>query len=267
VTDCLNFGNPEKPEVYWELSEAIDGLGEACRALNVPIVSGNVSLYNESNGVAVKPSPIVGMVGLIEDRSTIPSSGFVAEGDIVLLVGPVGAELGCSEYLSYRLGRTDDLGPPPGLDLEIERSVQAFVREAARRGLLRSAHDCSEGGLAVAIAECCIAGGIGFRGDADAWGDLSIEATFAFQPPQAGDLLFGEGQSRFVISYRPDDARALLDVFRATAGVSNEGGRRRVPLTRIGIVGGRNLAWSDASSDPLISVPIKELARAWNTPF
>ena len=105
------------------------------------------------------------MVGLIEDRSKIPSSGFVAEGDVVLLLGPVGAELGCSEYLAHRLGRTDDLGPPPALDLDIERGVQAFVREAARRGLLRSAHDCSEGGLAVALAECCIAGGIGFQSE------------------------------------------------------------------------------------------------------
>jgi phosphoribosylformylglycinamidine synthase len=274
VTDCLNFGNPEKPEVYWELSEAIDGLGEACRALDVPIVSGNVSLYNEGNGVAVKPSPIVGMVGLIEDRSKIPSSGFVAEGDIVLLVGPTGAELGptgaelgCSEYLAHRLGRTDDLGPPPSLDLNVERAVQSFVREAARRGLLRSAHDCSEGGLAVAIAESCIAGGIGFRGEASAWGDLSIDATFAFQPPQPGALLFGEGQSRFVISYRPDDARALLDIFRSTTASSNGGSSRRIPLTRIGVVGGDTFTWADRASGSLLSVPIQELDRAWNTPF
>jgi phosphoribosylformylglycinamidine synthase subunit PurL len=141
------------------------------------------------------------------------------------------------------------------------------VREAARRGLLQSAHDCSEGGLAVAIAECCIAGDMGFRGDAAAWGDLSIDATFAFQPPQTGALLFGEGQSRFVISYRPEDARELLEVFRAATGSSNGSGSRRVPLTRIGVVGGDALAWSDPSAGPLISVPVKELARAWNTPF
>jgi phosphoribosylformylglycinamidine synthase len=276
VTDCLNFGNPEKPEVYWELSEAIDGLGEACRALNVPIVSGNVSLYNEGNGVAVKPSPIVGMVGLIEDRSKIPSSGFVAEGDVVLLIGPPGAQIGCSEYLSYRLGRTDDLGPPPSLDLDVERAVQAFVREAARRGLLRSAHDCSEGGLAVALAECCIAGGVGFVSDAPLSGQLAA-------------ALFGESQSRFVVSCAAESLPLLMKLgeeaphpparSHSQVGVGDvdsapplprtgEGaGGWRVPLSVLGVVGGDTFTWADRTSGSLISVPIQELDRAWNTPF
>ena len=262
VTDCLNFGNPEKPEVYWELSEAIDGLGEACRALNVPIISGNVSLYNESNGVAVKPSPIVGMVGLIEDRSKIPASGFVAEGDVVFLVGPVGADLGCWEYLAHRLGRTDDLGPPPSLDLTVERSVQEFVREAARRGLLRSAHDCSEGGLAVAVAECCVAGGLGLESHEYSLSNLSKGSTVEGGLTRLDAIWFGEGQSRFVISCQPDDEVALLDL---THGLSRQlqQTRRGVHLiTRLGVVGGDSFNWSD-----VLSVPVKELALAWNTPF
>ena len=270
VTDCLNFGNPEKPEVYWELSEAIDGLGEACRALDVPIVSGNVSLYNESNGVAVKPSPIVGMVGLIEDRARIPSSGFVGEGDRVFLVGPVGAELECSEYLAHRLGRADALGPPPRLDLRVERAVQAFVREAARRGLLRSAHDCSEGGLAVAIAESCIAGGLGFQGAAEQLRSLT-DSDDAGGPRRRRDaVLFGEGQSRFVISCRREEYQALADLFAASfasGAPAEDPPGRRPGLTEIGVVGGEAFTWAETSSGSLISVSIRELDRAWNTPF
>jgi phosphoribosylformylglycinamidine synthase II len=291
VTDCLNFGNPEKPEVYWELSESIDGLGEACRALDVPIVSGNVSLYNESTAsdgskVAVKPSPIVGMVGLIEDRSRIPSSGFVEEGDIVLLLdmspppsmadtlGPplsldlrkpedrqtfMGeaarrwrersiADLGCSEYLSLVLGRTDDLGPPPGLDLKRAADLQRFTLEAIRRGLVRSAQDCAEGGLAVTIAECCIAGNLGFT--FSGYDDLNGPP----RPPRIDAELFGESQSRIVLSCRPDDAAALQTLLHdlSAAGV----------LVVLGRVGGDTLLWSDD-----LSVAVKELARAWNTPF
>jgi len=286
VTDCLNFGNPEKPEVYWELSEAIDGLGEACRALDVPIVSGNVSLYNEGNGVAVKPSPIVGMVGLIEDRSKIPSSGFVAEGDVVLVLdmspvpsmadtlGPPHSldlrrdedrrqflteaarrwreraieDLGCSEYLAYRLGRTDDLGPPPALDLGRARDLQRYMLEAVRRGLVRSAHDGAEGGLAVTIAECCIAGDVGFT--FSGYDDLNGPP----RPPRLDAELFGESQSRIVVSCRPDDAAALQTLLHdlEVSGV----------LVVVGRVGGDTFAWSDA-----LSVSVKELARAWNTPF
>ncbi len=265
VTDCLNFGNPEKAEVYWELSEAIDGLGEACRALNVPIVSGNVSLYNESNGVAVKPSPIVGMVGLIEDRSKIPVSGFVAEGDEVYLIGPIGAGAGCSEYLAHRLNRADELGPPPPLDLDVERAVQTFVREAARRGLLRSAHDCSEGGIAVAIAECCIAGGLGFQGKPTILSELRDEAEAIDQSGRLDLALFGEGQSRFVFSVAPGswaELAALYTQYVISVSPGEDSPIARIGLSQLGVVGGDTLSWSDD-----LSVPVKELARAWNTPF
>jgi phosphoribosylformylglycinamidine synthase len=205
------------------------------------------------------------MVGLIEDRSKIPASGFVAEGDEVLLLGPPGSQLGCSEYLALRLGRSDDLGPPPSLDLDVERAAQTFVREAARRGLLRSAHDCSEGGLAVAIAECCIAGDIGFRGALP----IRVEgqrAREAGQSRRTDAALFGEGQSRFVITCRPEDLRSLFDLFgQFVVGPTSSGEMPETPwlgLGQLGRVGGDTLSWSDD-----LSVPVKELARAWNTPF
>jgi phosphoribosylformylglycinamidine synthase subunit PurL len=268
VTDCLNFGNPEKPEVYWELSEAIDGLGEACRALDVPIISGNVSLYNESNGVAVKPSPIVGMVGLIEDRSKIPCSGFVAEGDYVYLLGPTGPEIGCSEYLAQQLGRTDDLGPAPGLDLEVERLVQRIVLMAARAGLLRSAHDCSEGGLGIALAESCVGGGRGFRGDAESLAALERVPGARTVKSRRDGVLFGESQSRVVLSCSPDARFQLaelvgriLDPVLTDAGASL-GLSQALGFHYLGVVGGDTLEWSDA-----LSIPVEELHRAWNTPF
>jgi phosphoribosylformylglycinamidine synthase len=266
VTDCLNFGNPERPEAYWELSEAIDGLGEACRALGVPIVSGNVSLYNETDGVAVKPSPIVGMVGLIEDRSAIVGSGFKQAGDVVLLLGPVGAELGCSEYLNLK-GRPT--GPAPSLDLDLERRSQQVVREAARLRLLQSVHDCSEGGLAVALAESCIAGEVGFRADTEApfpspspaqrgrgsrddtsgvIDALLAEADAAGQSARLDAVLFGEGQSRFVVSCRPSDEDALVSL----------AAEHVVPLRRLGTVGGDAIAWS-----PALSLTLTEVTRAW----
>jgi phosphoribosylformylglycinamidine synthase II len=251
VTDCLNFGNPERAEVYWELSEAIDGLGEACRALEVPIVSGNVSLYNETNGVAVAPSPIVGMVGLVEDVAQVVGSGFRAEGDAVLLLGPPGAELGCSEYLG--LSGAANLGPPPALDLDLERRVQLVCRLAARRGLLASAHDCSEGGLAVALAESCIPGGFGFQGDFELLSKMASPTprngtADGNGRPRLDELLFGEGQSRIVVSCPPSAVAAILDVASAHA----------VPTWRLGTVGGDRLTWGDT-----LDLAIEEVTGAW----
>ncbi|MDP8921459.1 MAG: phosphoribosylformylglycinamidine synthase subunit PurL, partial [Chloroflexota bacterium] len=242
VTDCLNFGNPERPEAYWELSEAIDGLAEACRALDVPVVSGNVSLYNETDGVAVKPSPMVGMVGLIEDRARVVGGAFREAGDAVVLLGPVGAELGCSEYLGGQ-------GPAPSLDLDVERRAQLVVRVAARCGLLRSAHDCSEGGLAVALAESSIGGGLGFAGDPDALASLLAEAVAAGQSRRLDAVLFGEGQSRFVLSCRPSDLEPLTQL-------ADEHG---VPICRLGAVAVDGFCWSGA-----FSLTLAEVTLAWN---
>ncbi len=155
LTDCLNFGNPEKPEVMWQLVEAIRGLGDACRGLGVPIVSGNVSLYNETDGRAIQPTPAVAAVGLMQDVSAFARSWFVATGDRIALLGNVTGELGGSELLAA-LGQI--AGRPPRLDLAAERAVQAVCRTLIQKRLLRSAHDCSEGGLAIALAEACMMG-------------------------------------------------------------------------------------------------------------
>jgi phosphoribosylformylglycinamidine synthase len=223
VTNCLNFGNPEKPEVFWQLSEAIDGLAAACEALQTPVVSGNVSLYNDTTGVSIDPTPVIGMVGRIEDVDRRLTAGFQQDGDAVFLVGPVAAELGGSEY--QRLAHGTAEGPPPELDLALERRVQEAVRQAAQQGLLKSAHDCAEGGLAVALAECAILGGRGVR-VAIPEAEQSPERS----PSWAAGILYGETQSRFIVSLEKESKvpfRALLD-------------QREVPYREMGeVVGDR----------------------------
>src|SRR6184192_500828 len=153
VTDNLNFGNPYKPENFWQLHEAVDGIAEACRAFGTPVIGGNVSLYNESPAGVVDPTPTIGMVGLIDEERHITTQWFKNAGDVVILAGQVGNELGGSQFLKVCHGRKQ--GPPPGVDLELEIKVQNAVRDLIREGLVKSAHDCSEGGLAVALTECC----------------------------------------------------------------------------------------------------------------
>jgi phosphoribosylformylglycinamidine synthase subunit PurL len=222
VTNCLNFGNPEKPEVFWQLAEAVEGMAAACRALDTPIVSGNVSLYNDTTGVSIDPTPVIGMVGRIEDVERRLTAGFRAAGDAVFLLGPADrAELGGSEY--QRLAHGTAEGLPPELDLDLERRVQESVRGAAAQGLLRSAHDCAEGGLAVALAECCLLGDLGARVT------LPESDSGAGRPPSwTAGILFGETQSRFIVSLEKESRvqlRALLD-------------QRGVPYREMGEVGG-----------------------------
>ena len=160
ATNCLNFGNPERPEIMWQLVEAIEGLAEACRALDIPITGGNVSLYNETDGQAIYPTPIIGVVGLIEDATRVVSRTFKQAGDAVVLLGESYGELGGSEYLKTVHGLVR--GQPPALSLDKERALIALLTRAAAAGLLQSAHDCSDGGLAVTLAECAFdTGGIG----------------------------------------------------------------------------------------------------------
>src|SRR6266568_4948510 len=149
VTDCLNFGNPYKPENFWQLREAVEGIAEACRAFGTPVTGGNVSLYNESPAGVVDPTPTIGMVGLIDDQEHVTTQWFKKEGDAIILVGEIGAELGGSRYLKVCHGKK--IGPPPHVDLAREINAQNAVRDLIRAGLIRSAHDCSEGGLAVAL--------------------------------------------------------------------------------------------------------------------
>ncbi|HEY6378051.1 MAG TPA: phosphoribosylformylglycinamidine synthase subunit PurL [Candidatus Dormibacteraeota bacterium] len=241
VTNCLNFGNPEKPEVFWQLSEAVDGLAAACAALDTPVVSGNVSLYNDTSGVSIDPTTVVGMVGRLGDVGRRLTPAFGAAGDRVFLVGPVSAELGGSEY--QRLAHEVNCGPPPALDLGLERRVQDAVRAAAEAGLLRSAHDCSEGGLAVALAECAIAGAIGVRALLP---ELAQPTGLA---SEAAGILFGESQSRFVVSCPAEDVSVLREHLEGAA----------VPFLELGPVGGDEITVGTA-----LDVSVRDARAAYD---
>jgi phosphoribosylformylglycinamidine synthase len=161
LTNCLNFGNPEKPHVAWQLTEAVDGLAEACEQLGIPVVGGNVSLYNEAPSGPIFPTPVVGIVGKLPDGSRAGRLGFAAEGDLIAIAGPFGPSLNGSELAKLR--GDAPVGPLPRLDEQAVREAHDKVRLGVRAGALHNAHDIAEGGLAVAIAECCLAGGIGAR--------------------------------------------------------------------------------------------------------
>ncbi len=243
LTNCLNFGNPEKPEIYYQLAQAIDGMAAAARALETPVISGNVSLYNESFGQAIYPTPVVGMVGLIE-RGTPTPSAFQTEGDVVALLGDWSADpadLGGSTYLAALRGIV--AGRPPQLDLERESAVQQLTLALISAGLIRSAHDCSDGGLAVALAECCAWSGRGLRGEA------ALASGVTGDTLATNALLFGEAPSRIVVSVPVErwDEVALL---AQDAGVT---------ATRLGTVDGDRLILPG-----LLDVQITELHDAWH---
>jgi phosphoribosylformylglycinamidine synthase len=224
ITDCLNFGNPEKPEVFFQFREACRGIADACKAFGTPVTGGNVSFYNESPTGAVDPTPAIGMVGLLDRVDRRVSSHFLAAGDEVLIAGATKGELGGSAYWAEIRGFVGGRTPP--VDLEVERRLQDFLVAAAGRGLLRSAHDASEGGLLVTLAEAAIGGayapsGLGAK--------LDLEG---YAPGTESDgLLYGEDAGRVVLSARPDRVAALEELARAHA----------VPLYRAGRVGGDQL--------------------------
>ncbi|NOU82535.1 phosphoribosylformylglycinamidine synthase subunit PurL [Paenibacillus sp. LMG 31459] len=217
ITDNLNFGSPEKPEIFWQMERAVDGMAEACRVLDTPVIGGNVSLYNENASGAIYPTPVVGMVGLVEDTDHITTQAFKQEGDSILLLGVTKAELGGSEFQYAVHGLTE--GRPPELDLATERKLLDAVLAAIRSGLVRSAHDLSEGGLAGALAESCISGTIG----------ANIELSAGGLRPDVA--LFSESQSRIILTSAPDRAEELK------AAVVAYG----VPVEIIGTVGGDRL--------------------------
>jgi phosphoribosylformylglycinamidine synthase len=220
ITNCLNFGNPERPEVMWAFHETIRGMAEACRALGTPVTGGNVSFYNASGDSAIWPSPVVGMLGLLDDYRLRVGHGF-ASGAAVYLLGETFAELGGSEYAEVLLGVVS--GRPPGLDLDREAGLVALLVEAARGDLLASAHDCSDGGLAVALAESALGGDCGFAVTLP--GDL---------PPHVG--LFSESAARAVVSVEP----AKMSAFEALAA------ERQVPFSRLGETGGPRMLFGEA---------------------
>ncbi len=236
LTDCLNFGNPERPEIYYQLEECVRGIADAARAFDVPVISGNVSLYNESEG-AIYPTPIIGGLGLLDDVRRHATVSFKRAGDLVYLLGRSdthadAGSLGGSEYLSAVHGL---VAGRPSIDLDLEAAVQRACRRLIAEGIADSAHDCSDGGLAVTLAESCIAGNIGFNGK------VSLDSRW-------DAVLFGEGQSRIIVSARPEAAASLLQVCRD----------EDVPAALLGAVGGDRLA-----IDGLVDAPIAELANAW----
>ena len=199
ITNCLNFGNPNDPEIYYQFKEAVAGMGEACRLLNTPVTGGNVSFYNENPAGAVYPTPVIGMLGLIEDLAHITTPGFKELGDFVVVLGSINGELGGSEYLEMAHGRV--AGSPPGLDLETETHVQGVCLEAIRQGIIHSAHDISDGGLAVCLVESLLAAPDGFG--------LEVHLTRRLRNDE---LLFGESQSTIIVSVAEEDLLPLQRV-------------------------------------------------------
>jgi phosphoribosylformylglycinamidine synthase len=245
ATNCLNFGNPERADIMWQLVESIEGIAEACRVLNVPITGGNVSLYNETNGEAIYPTPILGVVGVLDDASNVIARAFRGEGDDIVLLGESFGELGGSEYLKtlHRLVQ----GAPPALDLDRERRLIDLLGHAASAKLLRSAHDCSDGGLAVTLAECTFdSGGIGCAVDVP--GDR-VQVTWSDTA-----TLFGESASRAIVSVAAADSRALLQM-AAQAGV---------PAKLIGKTGGSRIVVRVDGRD-VLDVARDDAERTWST--
>jgi len=221
ITNCLNFGNPERPDIFWQFLRSVEGMSDACRALDLPVVSGNVSFYNESFGEAVHPTPVIGMVGVLPDIEKRVGIGFQSQDDIIVLLGETLPELGGSEYLKVIHGLTE--GRPPRVDLDREKNVQAVCREAIEQGFILSAHDCSEGGIAVTLIDSCWAGGLGAT--------LRVETNLA-----PAEWLFSESQSRFVVTLKKMDLPRLEEIARAQVNV---------PVEVLGWVDGKHLVIND----------------------
>jgi phosphoribosylformylglycinamidine synthase subunit PurL len=238
LTDCLNFGSPENPAVMWQFARVIQGMRDACIALKVPVVSGNVSFYNETDGIPIYPTPTIGMVGLLPKVDRVITPWFKAAGDIVVLLGRTREELGGSEYLKFI--HNSVRGTPPWIDLKLEQAIQNCCIEAIDSGILRSAHDISDGGLAVALAECCIGGP-----------DKPLGVRTEIREMIRGDaLLFSESQSRILVSMQEKDLSQLQEI----------ASRHAVPLQVIGAVGG-----SRFSIQPILQLPVDELQSIWSS--
>jgi len=252
ITNCLNFASPERPEVMWSFSEVIDGMAEACRAFNTPVVSGNVSFYNETEGRGVLPTPVIGMVGLIEDVKRVIQPGFKTEGDVIALLGETHNDLSLSEYsVTARNGNPTvrEGANVPHLDLNLELAVQAACLRAAEAGLLKSAHDCSDGGLAVALAESCFSS----LNRNSVGADISLEpSASSLQSPAS--LLFSESPSRIVITFAESD-REEVERIAAAAGA---------PFTILGTVGSTRLR-IEIDGEEVMNAAVPELEHAWRS--
>ncbi len=243
LTDCLNFGSPERPEILWQFKEAVAGIGEACRALEIPVVGGNVSFYNETVGQAILPTPVIGMAGLLDDAEARCTQWFETSGDRVALLGPEAVSLGGSEYLWVIHRRVAGRLAP--LDLGVERQVQEACRAAIGARLVRSAHDCAEGGLAVALGEGCVSGPA----------PVGVEIELPSAAPLSL-LLFGEGPSRIVVAVRAEGERHFERLM----------GEFAVPWRWIGRVGGDRLVIR-AGGASVIDLSVNRSALAWRSGF
>ena len=249
ITNCLNFASPERPEVMWSFSEVIDGMAEACRSLETPVVSGNVSFYNETEGRGILPTPVIGMVGLIEDVRRVVTPGFKKEGDVIALLGTTQDDLSMSEYAVSVAGVTTKeiaaAGKVPELNMERELAVQKACLEAAEAGLLLSAHDCSDGGIAVALAESCFSslGRDAIGAEVDLTGPLGPTAT-----------LFSESPSRIIISFDASDANAVHEIAE----------RNNAPFAILGRVGGSRLTITVNDEESVVA-GVSELEAAWRS--
>jgi phosphoribosylformylglycinamidine synthase len=233
ITDGLNFGNPMKPEIYWQFEKCIEGISNACLELGTPVTGGNVSFYNESPKGAIYPTPIIGMVGLLEDLDQATTANFKDEGDLIFLLGETKGELGGSEYLNVI--HDLEVGRLPELDLDFEKQVQKTCLELIKAGVVKSAHDCADGGLVVTLAESCIAGEVGAK--------IEIESDLS-----AKELLFSESQSRIIISVASEDVDEVKEIINA----------KDIAAMELGRVTGDNLRIND-----LIDLDVEEMKRRW----
>ncbi|MEJ5304894.1 MAG: phosphoribosylformylglycinamidine synthase subunit PurL [Ignavibacteria bacterium] len=236
ITNCLNFGNPYDPEIYWQFSEAIEGMKEACIEFDTPVTGGNVSFYNESKNYTVYPTPVIGMLGLIEDVKFITSSYFKDQGDLIYLIGETKNEIGGSEFLKTIFNRIE--GEIPEIDLKLEKKTIDTLLKAIRSGLIKSAHDVSDGGLAVALAECCV-----MNPKKKVGAEISLKIDF-----RKDFYLFSESQSRFVVTVDPEDQIQFEELFNSTG----------IKVEKIGKVGGNRLKIND-----LIDLSIQEIDDAY----
>lgn len=238
ITDCLNFGNPENPEIFWQFEKSVDGMSAACRTLNTPVIGGNVSLYNERSGMAVYPTPVVGMVGLIEDIEHITTQGFKQAGDVLVLLGQTKAEFGGSELQKLLQGNIS--GKPPEINLEVENALQKVVLDSICEGLISSAHDLAEGGLAVSLAESAISGGLG--------ANINIASALS-----ATEVLFSESQSRILVSMKEENLNILLEKAK----------QANIEAQHIGQVLNHDSVTFNVNGQKVISTSVSELKTSW----
>jgi phosphoribosylformylglycinamidine synthase len=249
ITNCLNFASPERPEVMWSFSEVVQGMAEACRAFNTPVVSGNVSFYNETEGRGIPPTPVIGMVGLVEDVRRVLQPGFKNEADVVALLGVTNDDLSISEFAASVQGLSTQemiaIGEVPKLDLRQEIAVQATCLEAAEADLLQSAHDCSDGGLATALAEACFS----------TLARPAIGAKIDFETSlQTSAALFAESPSRIIVSFAKNAIPQMTELAK----------RHDCPLQIIGTVGGDTLR-INLNQVEAINAKVEELERVWRS--